>query len=128
VELRPRRAFLVVAEAAVDQIRVLAGFDDEGVKAEHQLGAAGLDQLRSSRSALARTTSGSKSGKELRRGKERPLDSRHRDELRIADAGVDCISSPRIAYAKGYAEVLVGAKRESNPLTSPCKLGSACCH
>src|SRR5262249_20210835 len=39
MKLRPGRALLVVAETRVDQDRVLPGFDDKGVKAEHQLAA-----------------------------------------------------------------------------------------
>src|SRR5262249_33299352 len=46
MKLRTCRAFLVVAEAGVDQDRVLAGFDDKGVEAEHQLTARRLDQPR----------------------------------------------------------------------------------
>src|SRR4029077_13249929 len=34
VELRPGRTLLVIADAGIDQDRVVAGFDDEAVKAE----------------------------------------------------------------------------------------------
>jgi len=42
-KLRPRRALLVVAEARIDQDRVLSGFDDEGMKAEDEPAARRLD-------------------------------------------------------------------------------------
>src|SRR5579884_1048106 len=46
VPLRPGRAVLVVADAGVDQDRVARRPDDEAVKAEHELAAHRIDQLR----------------------------------------------------------------------------------
>jgi hypothetical protein len=46
VELRPGRALLVVADTAVDQDRVMPGFDDKAVEAEDQLAGSRLDQPR----------------------------------------------------------------------------------
>jgi hypothetical protein len=46
MKLRPGRTLLVVAEAGIDQDRVVAGFYNEAVKAEEQLAGRRIDQPR----------------------------------------------------------------------------------
>ena len=44
MKLRPRRTLLVVAEAGIDQDRVMPGLDDEAVKAEQEVAGRRVDQ------------------------------------------------------------------------------------
>ena len=64
---------------------MLAGFDDEGVKAEHQLAACRLDQPRSEQIGVRPHDLGVEIGKELRRREKRPLEFGHAMNFEIAD-------------------------------------------
>src|SRR6516164_7832537 len=85
MKLRPCRALLVVAETGIDQDRVLTGFDNKGVKAEHQLTARGLDQPWSQQIAVRPHDLGVEIGEEVRRGKKWPLKFGYAMDLKIAD-------------------------------------------
>src|SRR6516162_7533783 len=85
MKLRPRRALLVVAKARVDQDRMMPGLDDKGMKAEDEPAARWLDQLRSEQIGVRPHDLGIEIGKELRRGKERPLEFGYAMNFEIAD-------------------------------------------
>ena len=66
---------------------MLAGFDDEGVKAEHQLAAARLDQLRSEKIGVGPHDLWVEIGKEFRRREEGPFEFGHAMNFELADMG-----------------------------------------
>src|SRR6516225_3404992 len=114
MKLRPRRAFLVVAEIRVDQDRMVAGLDDEGVEAEYEPAARRLDQPRSEQLAVSTQDLGVEIGKEFGRGEERPFEFGHPMNFEIADArrlhlSLRMRSSGRVRRGGGRRE------GESNP-------------
>ena len=86
VELRPRRALLVVAEAGIDQDGVAAGPDDERVEAEDQLAGRRIDEPRSRHVRVLPQHCRVEIGKEGRRLYERPLELGDALHLESADA------------------------------------------
>ena len=84
------------------------------MKAEDELAARRLDQPRPEQTAFARTTSGSKSGKNSAGGEGWPVESATRD-FKFADTGR--LHLPlRIQFrSKGYADAVVGAKGNRTP-------------
>jgi hypothetical protein len=85
MELRPCRPLLVVAEAGIDQDRVMPGPDDEAVKREHEPTGRRVDEPRPGQIRVGPQDLRVEVGKKRLGGNERPLvlgDSLH---LEIAD-------------------------------------------
>src|SRR5262249_12583450 len=76
---------LVVAEARIDEDRVMAGLDDEAVKAENELAGCGIDQPRARQVGIRLHDLGVEIGEEHLRRYERPLEFRDAPHLEIAD-------------------------------------------
>src|SRR5271156_4034277 len=86
MELRPRRAFLVVADAAVDQDRVMPGAHDKAVKAEDQFAGRRIEQAWTQERGVGAHHLGVEIGKERGRVEKRTLVIGDARDLEIADA------------------------------------------
>jgi hypothetical protein len=86
VELRPARAFLVVADAGVDQDRVPAGAHDEAVKAEDQPAGFRIEQAWTEQIGVFLDDGRIEIRKEFGRIEKRSLVIGNAADLEIADA------------------------------------------
>ncbi len=86
VELRPGRAFLVVADARIDEDRVMPGAHHKAVKAEDQLAGARFEKARAQERGVGAHHLGVEIGEEIGRVEKRTLVIGDAVDLEIADA------------------------------------------
>ena len=133
MELRPGRAFLVVADAGIDQNGVAAGPHDKAVKAENQLAGARFEEARAEQVRVFGNHGGVEIRKELRRVEKGTLvvgDAVHFEtadadglhlsslgELWIGRSSLDC-SAPPSALPSGIG-VRDHCSAGAGPIRSP---------
>ena len=103
MELRPGRTFLVVAEAGIDQDRMMSGLDDETMEAEEKIAGRPVDQPGAGVIGVRSHGLLVEIGKKRLGGNERPLIFGDAMNLEISDTRDLHLSSGHVA-PRAYAD------------------------